>query len=83
MGSSIRTRADFLDYNEKQNVFFLNLENISFVSKNIRELKRLVHQQGEILKEMYTFFQNLYNGKEVLNLDDPIFCEVKHRVKKG
>ena len=62
------------------------MENINFVSKNIRELKtdnnRLVHQQGEIFKEMHTFYQNLYNVKEVLDLCDSGFCAVKHRVKK-
>ena len=56
------------------------------MSKNIRELKidndTLVHQQDEILKEMHTFYQNLYKGKEVLDLDDSRFCEVKHSIKK-
>ena len=31
---------------------------------------------------MHAFYQNLYNGKEVLDLNDSRFCEVKHRIKK-
>ena len=54
--------------------------------KNIRELKidnnTFVHQQDKILKEMHKFYQNLYNGKEVSDLDDSRFCEVKHSIKK-
>ena len=81
MGSLVSARADFPHHNEKPTDFFLNLENVNFVSKNIRELKTdkntFVHQQDETLKEMHKFYQNLYNGKEVLDSDDSRFCEVK------
>ena len=59
MGSLIRAREDFFTYNDKPTEFLLNLKNVNFVFKLIRELKtdnnRLVHQQGEILREMHTF----------------------------
>ena len=58
-GSLVRARANFFNSNEKPTDFFLNLENINFVSKNIREWKtdnkRPVHQHDEILNDMHTF----------------------------
>ena len=72
-GSLTRSRAQYVDFNEKTSKFFLNLENKNFVSKHIHELKTgttSINKPQEILKEMHSFYHNLYKRKPIANIID-------------
>ena len=71
-GSLIRARAQILNFSEKPTIFFLNLENNNFISKNVRELKlndgSKTIKPDEILEEMWVFYSKLYDKQETIDL---------------
>ena len=77
-GAYVRSRANWLEYGEKPNKFFLNLENKNRVNKNISEIKisedETITNQNDILNSLKEFYEELYK-KPNLNLqvpDDPV-----------
>lgn len=66
MGNIIRSRAKWLDEGEKPTNYFLNLENRHYTNKIIPKLinennnKDNITEQSEILKEVESFYKNLY-----------------------
>ena len=74
-----------LSMGEKPTKYFLNLENRNFVSKHIRELKqqgRSITNPKDILKEMKTFYQNLYNKGETIDLNETNYSDIENRLPK-
>ena len=63
-GAYIRSRANWLEYGEKPNKFFLNLENKNRVNKNISEIKisedETITNQSDILNCLKEFYEELY-----------------------
>ena len=63
-GAYIRSRANWLEYGEKPNKFFLNLENKNKINKNISEIEldngRVITNQREILNNLKIFYEKLY-----------------------
>ena len=64
---------------KNQTIFFLNLENYNFVSKNIKELLlddgKNITKPDAILEEMRRFYQSLYDFKPVKNIEDSDLAE--------
>ena len=64
-GSLIRSRAQHLELNEKNNKYFLNLEKRNFNAKCIKSLKTsdgFIYKEQEILEEEKRYFENLYSS---------------------
>ena len=64
-GSLIRSRAQHLELNEKNNKYFLNLEKRNFNAKCIKSLKTsdgFIYKEQEILEEGKRYFENLYSS---------------------
>ena len=61
-GSFIRSQIKDYNLNEKPNKYFLNLENLNFISKNIKELQldngTNITNPKDILEEMRRFYQS-------------------------
>lgn len=69
MGNLVRSRAKWLSEGEKPTSYFLNLENRHYVNKTISKLTKQdnnkhveINKQEAILKEVETFYKNLYNS---------------------
>ena len=74
-GSLVRSRAQYVDANEKPFKFFLNLENNNFISKHIMEIKKgdtSIRNPNEILNEMHSFYQSLYNHKNTTGINESL-----------
>ena len=74
-GSMIRSRADWLEYGEKPNRFFLNLENNNRIN-NIAELEinetTTITDQNEIMTALIDFYSNLCKATTP-NIDTPTY----------
>ena len=66
-GAIIRSRANWYEYGEKSNKYFLNLENCrkkkSCIRKLTTENDKTTSNPKEILNEIQSFYENLYNKK--------------------
>ena len=75
----IRSRATFLNENEKNSKYFLNLEKRNYNTKCIKKLltdKGSITDEKDILKEEKRFYQNLYNSnKSTIDTADLINIE--------
>ena len=78
-GSFVRFRVKDYNLGEKPNKHFLNLENFSFVSKNIKELLlddgTNLTKPTEILEEMRILYQSLYSSKPIRLLEESNLSE--------
>ena len=84
-GALVRARWQMLSMGEKPTKYFLNLENRNFVSKHIRELKqqgRSITNPKDILKEMKTFYRNVYNKGETTDLNESNYSDIENRLPK-
>ena len=66
-GAMIRSRANWHEYGEKSNKYFLNLEKSKQSKKNIKQLNvdgTLITQPDLITKEQVSFYQTLYTSKK-------------------
>ena len=84
-GALIRARWQQLTEGEKPTKYFLNLENRNYVSKHIRELKvnnKTVTNPKGMLDEMNFFYQNLYNKKDTVNIEDTNFANLGNQLPK-
>ena len=84
-GALIRARWHQLTEGEKPTKYVLNLENRNYVSKHIRELKvnnKTVTNPKDILDEMKFFYQNLYNKKDTVNIEDTSFANLGNQLPK-
>ena len=72
-GVIIRSRANWYEYGEKSNKYFLNLENSRKKKSCIRKLNtendKTTSKRKEILNEIQSFYANLY-GKKVDHSDE-------------
>jgi hypothetical protein len=63
-GAMIRSKADWVEHGEKNNSFFLRLENRNNDIKNITTLlndeDEIINKQDDILKEELKFYKSLY-----------------------
>ena len=66
-GAIIRSRANWYEYGEKSNKYFLNLENSRKKKTCVRKLnledEKSTSNPKEILKEIQSFYANLYDNK--------------------
>ena len=74
-GAYIRSRADWLEFGEKSNKYFLNLENKNRINKNISEIKldngETITNQKKILEELKNFYKSLYQQNIPQNAPPP------------
>lgn len=72
-GVLIRSRANIIDNGEKPTEYFCNLESHNYTSKTINILEKengeIITNQNDILKEIGTYYENLYTSKDQ-NLND-------------
>ena len=72
-GLKIRSRAKWIDQGEKVTKYFCNLENRNYVSKNMPHLFKKnglkTETDKEILDEVSSFYENLYEAKQVKDID--------------
>ena len=72
-GAIIRSRANWYEYDEKSNKYFLNLENSRKKTSFIRILNtqndKTTSKPKEILNKIQSFYANLY-GKKVDHSDE-------------
>ena len=65
-GAIIRSRAQWHEYGEKSNKYFLNLEKRNQIKKHIRKLKvddEIITDPKSIRLEQKKFYENLYDSK--------------------
>ena len=75
----------YMTMGEKPTKYFLNLENRNFVSKHIRELKqegKTINKPKDILNEMNFFYQNLYNEKDIIDIDNSNYSKIEEKITK-
>ena len=67
-GIIIRSRASYVENNEKCTKYFLGLEKRNYNTKYIRTLisdnNEIIVNHNDIMQEQQTFFQNLYTAKK-------------------
>ena len=72
-GLKIRSRAKWIDQGEKVTKYFCNLENRNYVSKNMPNIWKndgsKTTNQKEIVEEVGSFYETLYEYKNVDNID--------------
>ena len=83
-GALLRSRANLTNFNEKPSKYFLNLENVNFISKNIRELKlkngNKLHKPDVILEEVSKFYTEFYNKQNTINIEDSSFKNIEDKL---
>ena len=65
-GDFIRSKADWVEFGERNTKYFANLEKWNYKTKCISKLiteKRELNSQREILLEEQRFYENLYTSK--------------------
>ena len=79
IGSMIRSRAKWVDEGEKPSKYFLNLESRNYTNKTIQRVDlgngNIIVEQGQILKEIQQFYENLYASHEE-NIEDKLLTDV-------
>ena len=69
----MRSKIKWMELGEKPSKYFLNLEKQNRVNKEIRRLStengHVINGQDYILKEIFKFYSNLYQAKEVEDVD--------------
>ena len=72
-GIIMRSKIKWMELGEKPSKYFLNLEKQNRVNKEIRRLStengHVINGQDCILKEIFKFYSNLYQAKEVEDVD--------------
>lgn len=72
-GMAVRSRIKWIQEGEKVSRYFCNLEKRNFVNKAMSSLEKddgsLISDQSDILKEVQSFYENLYSWREVTNVD--------------
>ena len=67
-GYLIRSRAQIIEDDEKPTNYFCNLEKHHYTSKIIPKLEKsngtIINEQTTILREVKTFYENLYSSKD-------------------
>ena len=84
-GAFIRSRWQYTNMGEKPSSYFLNLENIFFISKHIRELtvdNESIKKPEQILEKMRQFYENLYKEQENTDIENTSLNPIKERLKK-
>ena len=68
-GGQIRSKAIWIEQDERNNIYFLNFEGQHQSSIVIRELNTssedVINKTNSIMGEMFTFYSNLYKSKYV------------------
>ena len=86
VGAQLRSRAVFIEQGEKNTKFFLNLEKSRQQNNLILELKSnngtLLNTKKDVLKEMETFYTNLYSSQITGNTDNNDFFNEEFKKKK-
>ena len=76
-GARIRSKATFVEQNEKNSRFFINLEKKNAAIKNITRLKledkTEVTESSAVLHELSKFYQNLYSSSKYDEINEPFF----------
>ena len=65
-GIQIRSRATYIEDNEKCSKYFMQLEKRNYLQKGIRVLQTdngVIREQKDILKEQVTYYKNLYSTR--------------------
>ena len=82
-GAIIRSRINWLQNGEKPSRYFTNLENRNFRAKRMLFLEQengnIIYDQNELLEETKTFYENLYDKKDVNIIDLDVL--VNHQKK--
>ena len=76
-GAQIRSRVEFIEYNEKSNKFFYNQEKQQFTRKTITKLivdDTIVTKEKDILNELGAFYKSLFASKYT---EDPNFDSIE------
>ena len=72
-GMIIRSRIKWINEGEKPTSYFCNLEKRNFISKNINFLEindgKIIYENEEIVNETRNYYQNLYEEREVQNIN--------------
>ena len=86
-GNMIRSRAQWVEFGEKNSKYFLNLEKRNYKTKHITKLK--VNQSDytenprEILKMQKEFYENLYSSNERSDYFDDFFLNNLPKLSKA
>ena len=72
-GIKIRSKCDWYEHGEKSSKFFLNLEKSRAVQNQIRNIligNIEVNNQEDINNELYLYYKNLFNERQLLSEHD-------------
>ena len=67
-GTSIRSRVDIIEQNEKSNRYFFNKEKESFDKKTVEQPKidnDYISDSSQILNEFRRYYSNLYSSRSL------------------
>lgn len=79
-GVLVRTRAKWIEEGEKPTKYFCSLEKRNFLNKTISKLDNqgmITQDQGEILKQVELYYQDLYRDRDSV-LDDVEIDSIVH-----
>ena len=79
-GHRVRSKAQFIDHNERSSKYFLNLEKRNAIIKNITRLKKDNHPDvtdtSGILNELASFYEKLYTSSVYCSdFENEFLCE--------